>query len=176
MIPNHNVKKQFGYTKTMSHQVETISHKDVLDGILSACQKEYDITQPDGTIKKELGLDYVSMWWKLHKVNSPFFGRYAKILTDLENKAIDCFNHMVYDRAQVMADQILRTCLAHKRSIDAKSSETRLDKHNKQQSLIDTLADNSSENRRVITLKDEAKKSFLSSVFGAKEAENSAQS
>ena len=158
----------------MSHQeVQNVTHKDVLDGILSACQKEYDITQPDGSIKKELGLDYVSMWWKLHKVNSPFFARYAKILTDLENKAADCFNHMTFERAQVMADQILRKALSHKRSIDAKSSETRLDKHNKQQSLVDTLADNSSENRRVITLKDDAKRSFLNSLIGNQEKEDS---
>lgn len=156
----------------MSQQIENITHKDVLDGILSACQKEYDILQKDGTTKKELGLDYVSMWWKMHKVNSPYFGRYAKVLTDLENKAVECFNHMCYERAQVMADQILRKCLSHKRSIDAKSSETRLDRHNKQQSLVDTLADNSSENRKIISLREEGKKSGLAGFIGGKEKED----
>lgn len=150
----------------MSQQIENVTHKDVLDGILTACQKYYEVTNPDGSIKKEVGVDFVSLWWKLHKVSSPFFARYAKILTDLENKAADCFNHMPLERAEVMADQILKRAISHKRSIDAKSSETRLDKHNKQQSLIDTLADNSTEARRIVTLKDDAKRSLKESFMG----------
>lgn len=145
-------------------EVQQVTHKDVLDGIISACQKEYDITQADGSTKKELGLDHVAMWYKLHKINSPFFGRYVRELTKEENKAVECFNHMTYERAAVMADQILRDVWSHKRSIDAKSSETRIDRHNKQDSLIDTLADNSSKSTRIISLKDDAKRSFASAL------------
>lgn len=156
----------------MSYQEQDqhVSHKDVLDGLVSACQKEFDVIQPDKTIRKELGLDYVSMWWKLHKVNSPVFGRYAKILTDLENKAVECFNHMSLEKAKVFADQILRVVLAHKRSIDAKSSETRIDEHNKEQCLLDTLADTSTKSTRIVNLKDEARSSILAGIgIGKKE-------
>lgn len=152
-------------------QPEHISHKDVLDGILTACQKEYDIVQPDRTIKKELGVDYVALWYKLHKISSPFFGRYARKLTKEENKAIECFNHMTFERAEILADQILRDVWSHKRSIDAKSSETRIDKHNKDLSLIDTLTDTHTKSTRIISLKDEGRRSLKEAITG-KEKEN----
>lgn len=152
-------------------QSEAVTHKDVLDGIITGCQKEYITEGENGRPKKELGIDYVSMWYKLHKINSPFFGRYTRKLTREENKAVDCFNHMTSERAEVMADQILRDVWSHKRSIDAKSSETRMDKHNKQDSLIDTLADNSSRSTRIVSLKDDAKRGLKESILGIEKRE-----
>ena len=152
-------------TIPVSQQSDGINHKDALDAIISACQKDVDIIDDDtGKPRKERVLDNVSMWWKTHIINQPGFGRYAKILTNLENKATDAPNHMTMERAQVCMQQIMLEALSHKHSIDAKSSESRYDKNNKQQTLMHML--NAAKSERVVTLNEEAKRSLFESIFG----------
>lgn len=148
---------------------EQISHKDVLDAIISACQKDYTIKQADGTIKTELGLDHEALWWKTHKVSSVTFGRFAEVYKKFEKKADQCFQHMTSERATQMSSQIMLICEPFKTMVNAKSSESRLDKSNRQQTLIDTLSHNKSE--RVVTLKDDAQRSIKEAIVG-KEKEN----
>lgn len=164
----------FGFgISLLSQQPEGISHKDVLDAIISACQTDIDIIdEQTGKTRKERALDYVSVWWKTHSVNSATFGRYAKSLTDYENKAVEAFNHMTHERAEVVAGQILRKVLSHKRSIDAKSSESRMNAQNKQQTLLHMLSSNKTE--RVLSLNEEAKRSLFESIFGG-EKKNAAE-
>jgi len=145
-------------------QPEQISHKDVLDAIISACQKPYEIEQPDGKKKVELGLDYEKMWWKTHKVSSNTFGRFAKVYKVLEKKGTQCKFYMTAERADVMAQQLRDICEPYTTAIDAKSSESRLNKQNKQQTLIDTLSHNKAE--RVVTLKDDAGRSLKEAIMG----------
>lgn len=149
----------------MSQQPEGINHKDALDAIISACQKDVDIADDEtGKTRKERVLDNVSMWWKTHIINQFGFGRYAKILTNFENKAFDAPNHMTMERAEPCIKQIILEVESHKRSIDAKSSEARYDKNNKQQTLMHML--NAAKSERVVTLNEEAKRSLFESIFG----------
>lgn len=148
----------------MIPQTENISHKDVLDAIISACQKPYKVEQPDHTYKEELGLDYEAMWWKTHKVASVTFARFAKVFKVLELKADQCKFHMTSERAEVMEAQLRNICIPYKISTDAKSSESRLNKQNRQQTLIDTLSNNKSE--RVVSLKEEGGRSLKEAILG----------
>lgn len=151
---------------------EQYNHKDVLDAIISACQKEYLITQADGSTKTELGLDHEKLWWKTHKVNAITFGRFAKVYKVFEKKAEQCYQHMPMERAKVMSEQIMQLCEPFKTMVDAKSSESKLDKQNRQQTLIDTLSHNKSE--RVVSLKEDGKRSIKDAILG-KEKEDAAQ-
>ena len=141
-----------------------ISHKDVLDAIISACQKEYDVPQPDGSTKREMGLDSDAMWWKTNQVPAPTFGEFAKLYKRLWAKAEQCKFHMMPERAIVMESQIKDMCGPFKTSIDAKSSESRLNKLNRNKTLLDTLSHNKAE--RVVSITEEGKRSLKEAILG----------
>ena len=62
------------------------------------------------------------------------------------------------------AKQILDIVMAYRYSVDAKSSESRRDKHNTQSTLIDRLLRYKVEKQ--YTLKDEGKKAFFDGFLG----------
>ena len=72
-----------------------------------------------------------------------------------------------------MAKQIIAIGKCYRRSIDAKSSESRVDKRNAQETLIDTLKQNKV-TRSYVMKHDDAKNGFFSGFIG-KRAENDDQ-
>lgn len=141
-----------------------ISHKDVLDAIISACQKDSEVTQADGSVTIEKVLDSWAVWWKTNQVPSPTFGEFAKMYERLWAKADQCKFHMMPERAEVMAQQIKDMCLPFKSSIDAKSSESRLNKLNRNKTLIDVLSHNKAE--RVVSIQEEGGRSLKEAILG----------
>lgn len=148
---------------------ESISHKDVLDAILSACQKQYESEDANGKIVRQFDLDHKSLRWKTHKIASPKFGAFARALEKYENKASKCINNMTAQRAAVIAEDIIKDVEAYTYAIDAKSSETRLNKLNRNVCLVDTLSNQTQ--TKVLSFKEEAKKGLGEAIFGKKKSD-----
>lgn len=144
-------------------------NEDLVDLLITSYQSVEETTGPDGTIQKNLVLEPEIAYWQLHKVNSPRFARFVLKLKKFEAKAADCFNNMSHERADVMSKQILAIGKAYRRSIDAKSSESRVDLRNAQETLIDTLKANKV-TRSYVMKGDGAKNGFAESL-GLKRAE-----
>lgn len=138
-------------------------NNDVID-LISTAAHHMESVEIEGEIKKELVLDPESLYWSTRSVNSTTFGRFVYELKQIETLAFECANHMTLGRAALLRDQLLRLVDSYKKSIDGKASESKRDERNSQLTLIDKLSKNKQE--RIYTLKDEAKKSFLSGIMG----------
>jgi len=139
-------------------------HTDLIDILIEGSQTIEEIEEPDGSKKKQLVLDPEIIWWKTGIINSPTFGRYAYELKEWERQAEECFDNMPRDRAYEMAKDILDFGKSHRRSIDAKSSESLRDKNNTQSTLIDKINKNKIE--KAYTIKGEGQKSLLQGIIG----------
>ena len=137
--------------------------------IADGCKKQVARRDENGNISYEFVLDPKKVWYKTNVVNSPHFARFAKHLEDLVNMASDAYNFMPAQRADVLANQIMTIVASYMYSIDAKSSETLRNKQNAQACLIDKGFRQKSE--RAITIKDEAKRSFMEAFTGKKKEE-----
>lgn len=141
-------------------------YNDLVDVIIQSVTKYEDIEQKDGSTVKEQIIDAEGLWWKTNKIDSEKFGNFALELKEMERMAKEAFNNMTYGRAKQYHDQIMDFCQSFRSSIDAKSSESRRDKHNARQTTLDTIGRNRVE--RITTVKDETKKAGLSGFFGNK--------
>lgn len=139
---------------------------DVIALLTDAAQKVEFEEQEDGKLKKVFALDVESIYWETRSVDSPSFARSTLELKNLESKADQCYFHMSKERADVISKQIKDIVTNYRYSIDAKSSETRLDKNNAKPNLIDRLLRNRQE--KIYNLKEEAKNSIWSGVTGKK--------
>ena len=145
---------------------------DALDFLTDACSEIIDVEQ-DGRIVKQQILNTDKVYYKTQMVNSPHFSRFVLELENFKGMADQCFNNMSRPRANVIAKQILSYVNSFKLSIDAKSSESLRDNLNTQSTLIHNILSNKVE--RSITLKGEAKKSFMNGFLGRDGQEESPQ-
>ena len=139
---------------------------DVIALLTDAAQKVEISTQADGTPQKNLILDVESIYWETRSVDSPAFARCVLETKRFESMADQCYNHMSKERADVISKQIKDIVTNFRYSIDAKSSETRLDKNNAKPNLIDRLLRNRQE--KIYNLKEDAKNSIFSGITGKK--------
>lgn len=139
-------------------------HNDVIDLITTACNTVREVPQADGSILYQSEIESEIVWWKTHLINSPYFGRFALVLKRLQFRGDDAQNHMSGPRALGIRRQIYGIIESYKRSIDAKSSESRRDENNAQSTLIDKINRNKVE--KIYSVKGEAKKSFLNGMLG----------
>ena len=146
---------------------------DALDFLIDGMQEIIEEQNADGTKEYKTKFNPKSAWYKGHIINQPF-GRYALWLERLEGLAKSCYDNMWTGRAHIIAEGILRAVESHRRSIDAKSSETYRDERNTQSSLIHILTDKSIE--RKYTLKgDEIKKGLFAGMMGRRSEEDDAR-
>lgn len=148
-------------------------HNDLIDIMIEASQNVKDIQDANGVYHQELQLDPEVLWWKTHIVNSPVFARFAVQLKRFEQLAQQVYSHMSQERANEYSRQIIAEGLNFRRSIDAKSSESLRNAQNTQSNLIDKINRNKVE--RAITLKGDAKNTFLGGMMGQKAQEESMQ-
>ena len=140
------------------------SHSDYIDMLIDGCRKPVKVTDEQGNEQIELQLNTKKLDYKTQLVSAQNFSRFVLELENFANMSIDCPNFMPNKRAKVMGDQILRLVEAFGYSIDAKSSETLRDKNNSQSSLTHILTRNKSE--KVVSLKEDAKKSLWEGISG----------
>ena len=141
---------------------------DVIALLTDAAQKVEFEEQEDGKLKKVFALDVESIYWETRSVDSPSFARSTLELKNLESKADQCYFHMSKERADVISKQIKDIVANYRYSIDAKSSETRLDRNNAKPNLIDRLLRNRQE--KIYNLKEQGGKSLLEGM-GLKKAQ-----
>jgi hypothetical protein len=141
-------------------------YNDLVDIVVQSVTKNDLVEQKDGSMLKQQVIDGESLWWKTNKIDSEKFGNLALELKEWERQAVECFNNMTYERATILSKQILDIGASIRSSIDAKSSESRRDKHNAKQTLVDTVGRNRVEH--ITTVKDEMKKGGMASFFGGK--------
>lgn len=139
-------------------------YNDVIDLLTEACQDVVETEQADGSRQKSLVINPKKAWWKTNIINSPYAGRFAFELEELERLASLCRRFMSKERAEDMEKQIMDLCASFRYSIDAKSSESQRDKNNAQSTLIDKLIRNKQE--KIYSVKGEGKKAFLESILG----------
>ena len=146
------------------------SHNDLVDIVIEAAQTYQEVKMPDGTIQIQQVTDSDIIWWKTQIVAKPNFGRFAKLLLDFAALGDQAENFMTPQRAMVLKKQIMAEVNSYKRSIDATSSISRLDKNNTQPTLVDKI--NSSKVPRYYSLKEDAKKSLMEGLFGKGKSSN----
>lgn len=140
-------------------------HQDFVDLMLESFKTPKQVQdQTTGESKEEMIINSKIARYKLQLVNSNTYGRFVLVLENYLNLAHDAYNHMTRERANVIANQILRKYEAYQYSIDAKSSETVQDKHNNRGSLIHIMNNKTIEKK--FTMKDEMKKGLAAGWFG----------
>lgn len=144
-------------------------NQDVVDLLTTAGQEVKEIRNEHGDTERILELNPDIFYWKLHSVASNRFARMVLLVKLVEKKAEEAQYNMSKPRAQVLKKQILHVTEAYRRSIDAKSSETILNKDNKQPNLINQIKSNVSRQEKVYSAKDEKTKSMLAGIIGRDE-------
>lgn len=140
------------------------TRNDVIDLLNDAAQKLVVVENEHGRQELRAQLDPESIWAETRTVDNPYFGRMVLELKKLESMADEAYEHMSPERATVISAQIKRICYNYRLSIDAKSSETRMDKHNAKSNLLDKLLRQRSE--RVLSIEDNMKGSILDGFKG----------
>jgi len=143
------------------------SHNDVIDFKIEASKSLQDVVNAKGETEKQLVINPKKIWYQTHIINSDQFSRFVFKLEEFGNKALDSFNHMASERANVMANQMFRKIESYNFSIDAKNSETVQDKHNNKGSLIHVLTNKNVEKK--FTIKEDVKGRVGEGWFGAKD-------
>ena len=146
---------------------ERDNYKDVVDLLITGSKDSRWVQTDEGIVKKDV-IDYDSIYWSTRNINSNRFGRFVQKLKILEGLANEAIYNMERDRANVLVSQITNIVSSYKRSIDAKNSETIIDKHNKQSNLLDKLLHRKSE--KTLNIQDQTKKG-LGAAFLARESE-----
>ena len=146
------------------------TRNDVVDLLQDAAKIWVEVEDEHGNPRKESQLDAEQIYWSTRNVDNPHFGSMAKELLKLENMADEAEDHMMPERAMVFKRQIMAICKVYRKSIDAKSSETRMDKLNSKPNLIDKFLKRESSHRLTI---DEKVKSSVLEAFKGKQKENS---
>ena len=140
------------------------THNDLIDILIEGSQDIVTVETEDGKLTEQLRLNPEILYWSTRIVNSPNFGRFVFELKEFERLAKSSYNNMMPRRAKVISDEILSIVESFKRSIDGKSSESRLDKNNTSATLIDKINRNKVE--KYYNVKGEAKKSFMDGLLG----------
>lgn len=139
-------------------------HQGVYSIITEACKKPTQVKLADNTIEIQSIIDSRKVWLKTHNINSPHYGRFTFVEEEFKNKSVDAFNHMCFEKANVVSAAIIRKVDSYDYSIDAKSSETVRDAHNNQMSLMHMLTNKNVEKK--FTISGEGKKTFLDALAG----------
>ena len=148
------------------------NHNDFIDMLIDGCRKPVKIINENGDEVVELQLNTKKLDYKTQLVSAQNFSRFVLELENFLNLGLDCYNFMHHNRAKVISEQILRYGDSFGYSIDAKSSETLRDKNNSQSSLTHILTRNKSE--KVVSLKEEGKRSIWEAI-GGKEKRQAAE-
>ena len=139
--------------------------QDFLTALTDSVKEEKWVeNSEDGSTQKVIAINYKKLWYKLQNVSSQYFGEYAYHLEELANLAADAYNNMPEERADIVSQQLLRKINSHYYGIDAKSSETVLDKHNNMKNMVHLL--NRSETTKKYVVKDEASRNAVVGFLG----------
>ena len=141
-----------------------INHRDFTTVLKDGMLKVVLRPGKDGKLEPSYEIDSKSAWWKTHFINSYSFGMMGEYLEDFGAFEEIVKYHMSKPMAEVLASQIHAQYEVMKHAIDAKSSETMSNQHNKQTALGDKYLQNKQE--RLVDIKGEIGKSITDSIMG----------
>lgn len=147
----------------MSYPQGQPASKDLLDIILQASMVQKDVPLKTGETEKQSTTDAEIIWWKTLMVNANTLGRFAFKLKEFERMAFDAFNNMSADRARDFAHTVIDIGSSYRRSLDAKSSESKRNDENSQSTLVDKI--NRTQVEKIYTSKGEVAKGIMESII-----------
>jgi len=137
----------------------------LVKGVITSCQTNKIIETKNGELVNEQILNDNAFWTKTHSVASNTFGHTIYELNEWERTGNDAPRNMCSERAEDIMRDVFEIGQSMRRAIDAKSSESIGINHQTQNTtILGMMGKNKQE--RVITFKDQAKKSFISSFLG----------
>ena len=142
-------------------------HHDILDVLEQAATTREMVRLSDDQIEERERIDSDIIWWQAHAVNSTRFARMALMVVDWERLGQHARNHMPAERALVIEQQVMAISKAYRRSIDAKSSESKRDQNNAQATFLDRVARRRTEH--VYTAGDAGGRGLRDAVFGRRQ-------
>lgn len=144
--------------------------QDILDFIGDGCEQIIDMSDGNGRMIPSLVRNHKKIGYKSQNVDSNCYGDFA---TESENFLL-LAEEAIYNMSQPMAESLGKAIKARFQAweygIDGKSSESLRDGHNAKTTLIDKFIRNRQE--RIVTLKDDAKGSFLEGMGFNKDKED----
>ncbi len=137
----------------------------LVKGVITSCQTNKIVETKNGELVNEQILNDNAFWTKTHSVASNTFGHTIYELNEWERTGNDAPRNMCSERAADIMRDVFEIGQSMRRAIDAKSSESiGINQHTQNTTILGMMGKNKQE--RVITLKDQAKKSLLSGFLG----------
>jgi len=137
----------------------------LVKGVITSCQTNKIVETKNGELVNEQILNDNAFWTKTHSVASNTFGHTIYELNEWERTGNDAPRNMCSERAEDIMRDVFEIGQSMRRAIDAKSSESiGINQHTQNTTILGMMGKNKQE--RVITLKDQAKKSLLSGFLG----------
>ena len=149
------------------------NNSDFVDLLTTSASKQRKVVE-GGIDKTELEINTKKLDYKLQMVSSNTYARFVFMKERLESLALDAYNYMEPEKADVISGQVMRLVDAYSYSTDAKSSETLRDKHNSVSSLTHIL--NSKSTERKVTISEDVKKGGFAALFGGSAKKQAADS
>lgn len=145
-------------------------YNDLVDAIIQHATKIVEVENDDGTKTMQEIIDDEIFWWSTLDVNSEKFSRFAFEVKEWERQALIAFDNMPKERAIQTGRDIIEIGKSWRRSMDAKGSESRRDKHNAKSTILDKIGRNKVE--RIYTQKGQIEKGFTDSFLGRKQKDD----
>jgi len=137
----------------------------LVKGVITSCQTNKIVETKNGELVNEQILNDNAFWTKMHSVASNTFGHTIYELNEWERTGNDAPRNMCSERAEDIMRDVFEIGQSMRRAIDAKSSESiGINKTTSNTTILGMMGKNKQE--RVITLKDQAKKSLLNGFLG----------
>mgnify|MGYP006084130013 FL=1 len=144
----------------------------LVKGVITSCQTNKIVETKNGDLVNEQILNDNAFWTKMHSVASNTFGHTVYELNEWERTGNDAPRNMCSERAEDIMRDVFDIGQSMRRAIDAKSSESiGVNRQTQNTTILGMMGKNKQE--RVITFKDQAKKSLFSSFMG-KESDRAA--
>ena len=148
----------------MIQEGDNASSNDMTDLVLQSVQTSKQITDDDGKITIVQYMDDLSLWCKTLSVASNTLSQVIFELMEWIRNGVAARNNMCLERAIDWEKETMAIAESVRKALDSKSSESMVNKDNKQSTLLDKVNRSSSE--KIYTMKENASKSLWDSIMG----------
>jgi|TARA_R110002126_G_scaffold1880_1_gene11188 hypothetical protein len=143
---------------------DNASSNDMTDLVLQSVHTAKQVTDDDGKISIIQYLDNMSLWCKTLSVASNTLSQVIFELMEWIRNGGAAKTNMCVERANEWETVVMAVSESVRKTLDSKSSESMVNKDNKQSTLLDKVNRSSSE--KIFTMKENAKGSLWDSIMG----------
>lgn len=148
----------------MIQEGDNASSNDMTDLVLQSVHTAKQVTDDDGKISIIQYLDNMSLWCKTLSVASNTLSQVIFELMEWIRNGGAAKTNMCVERANEWETVVMAVSESVRKTLDSKSSESMVNKDNKQSTLLDKVNRSSSE--KIFTMKENAKGSLWDSIMG----------